>query len=51
MYKVSSKVLVNKIILIPARDTSAETSAKLIYEHYVLRFGAFKYFISDRGTS
>jgi hypothetical protein len=39
------------IILVPARDTSAETSAKLIYEHYVLRFGAFKYLISDRGTS
>jgi hypothetical protein len=39
------------ITLVPTKDQKAETAAKAIMDHIILRFGCFRYLISDRGTS
>jgi hypothetical protein len=36
---------------VPTKDMSTETAAQAIMDHYTLRFGAFRYLVSDRSTS
>jgi hypothetical protein len=39
------------VTLVPTKDMRAETAAQAIMDHYILRFGAFRYLVSDRSTS
>jgi hypothetical protein len=37
--------------LVPTRDMKAETAARAIMDHVILKFGTFRYLISDRSSS
>jgi hypothetical protein len=37
--------------ILPSKDMKAETAAKLIMDNIILKYGTFKYLISDRSTS
>jgi hypothetical protein len=39
------------VTLIPTRDMKAETAAQAIMDHFILKFGTFRYLISDRSSS
>jgi hypothetical protein len=39
------------VTLVPTKDMRAETAAQAIMDHFILRFGAFRYLVSDRSTS
>jgi hypothetical protein len=39
------------VTLLPSKDMTAETSAKLIIDNIILKYGTFRYLISDRSTS
>jgi hypothetical protein len=39
------------VTLIPTKDMRAETAAQEIMDHLSLRFGAFRYLVSDRSIS
>jgi hypothetical protein len=39
------------VTLVPTKDMRAETAAQAIMDHYILRFGAFRYLVSDRSSS
>jgi N-glycosylase/DNA lyase len=39
------------VTLCPTRDMTAKAAAQLIMEHIILKFGCFRYLISDRGSS
>jgi hypothetical protein len=39
------------VTLIATRDMKAETAAQAIMDHYILKFGTFRYLISDRSSS
>jgi hypothetical protein len=39
------------VTLLPTKDMTAETSAKLIMDNIILKYGTFRYLISDRSTS
>jgi hypothetical protein len=36
------------VTLVPCKDMRATTAARSIMAHHILRFGCFRYFISDR---
>jgi hypothetical protein len=37
--------------LVPTRDMKAETAAEAIMDHFILKFGTFRYLISDGSSS
>jgi hypothetical protein len=39
------------VTLIATRDMKAETAAQAIMDHFILKFGTFRYLISDRSSS
>jgi hypothetical protein len=39
------------VLLIPCKTQTAEEAAQAIMDHYILKFGCFRYLISDRGSS
>jgi hypothetical protein len=39
------------VTLIATRDVKAETAAQTIMDHFILKFGTFRYMISDRSSS
>jgi hypothetical protein len=39
------------VLMIPCKTQKAEEAAQAIMDHYILKFGSFRYLISDRGSS
>jgi hypothetical protein len=39
------------VTLVPPKDMRVETAAQAIMDHFILRFGAFRYLVDDRSTS
>ena len=39
------------VTMIPCKDQTASTAAQSIMDHFILKYGCFRYLISDRGSS